>query len=62
MKIILASKSPRRREILENLGFEFEVVTCDTDENCDLRDGGRLATELSARKAKAVAEMLFEDG
>jgi len=62
MKIILASKSPRRREILENLGFEFEVVTCGTDESSDISDGARLAVELSARKAKAVAEMLFKDG
>ena len=31
MKIILASKSPRRREILENLGIDFEVFTTDSD-------------------------------
>ena len=62
MKIILASKSPRRREILENLGFEFEVMTCETDESSDISNGARLAVELSARKAKAVAEMLFKDG
>ena len=31
-KIILASASPRRREILENLGFKFDIVISGTDE------------------------------
>ncbi len=31
-KIILASNSPRRKELLENLGVEFEVVPDDTPE------------------------------
>ncbi|MCL2254145.1 MAG: Maf family protein [Lachnospiraceae bacterium] len=33
--IILASKSPRRSEILRNLGIEFTVFTTDADENLD---------------------------
>ena len=32
-KKVLASKSPRRREILENIGLEFDIVICDTDES-----------------------------
>ncbi len=32
MKLILASASPRRREILKNAGYEFEVITADADE------------------------------
>ena len=32
-KIILASKSPRRKEILENLNIEFDVVVSDADED-----------------------------
>jgi septum formation protein len=32
-RLLLASASPRRREILENLGFEFEVLTSDVDES-----------------------------
>ena len=38
-KIILASASPRRREILENLGFRFDIVVSGTDEtklSCDI--------------------------
>ena len=32
MKILLASQSPRRRELLSTLGFEFEVVSTDVEE------------------------------
>ncbi len=32
MKFILASGSPRRREILKNAGYDFEVMTADADE------------------------------
>jgi septum formation protein len=32
-KIILASKSPRRRELLSNLGINFDVITLETDES-----------------------------
>lgn len=31
-KIILASASPRRRELLSNMGAEFDIMTCDFDE------------------------------
>ena len=37
MKLILASASPRRREILKNAGFEFEIKTSEADET--LPDG-----------------------
>jgi septum formation protein len=32
MKILLASQSPRRKELLSGLGFEFEVVKIDCEE------------------------------
>ena len=39
MKVILASKSPRRVEILEKIVKEFEVVQSNFDENTiDLRE------------------------
>lgn len=33
MKILLASNSPRRKELLTSLGYDFEVVSIDCDEN-----------------------------
>ena len=32
LKILLASNSPRRKELLQDLGFEFEVVSVHCDE------------------------------
>lgn len=59
MRIILASKSPRRREILGALGkeygFEFDIITEDVDENIgDIhpRDGVRM---LAERKGAPIA-------
>lgn len=62
MKLILASKSPRRREILANLGLAFEVVTAETDESSAERDPRRLVELLSERKGRAVMERLTETG
>lgn len=32
MKILLASNSPRRKELLQNLGYDFKVVSIDCEE------------------------------
>ena len=58
MKYILASASPRRKEILENLGLVFGVVTSDADETCDIKDPEALTMELSRRKGLAVRDAL----
>ena len=50
MRIVLASKSPRRREILSMLGIEFDIVTADTDEASSITDPTRLVEELALRK------------
>ena len=62
MHYILASKSPRRREILENLGLKFEIVTADTDESADQTDPCALVELLAERKARAVWEHLLAEG
>ena len=31
-RLVLASASPRRKEILRNLGLEFEIITSDAEE------------------------------
>ena len=60
MKIILASKSPRRKEILQTLGFEFEVVTADTDESSTETDPRALTRDLAERKGREVAKAITQ--
>ena len=54
MKIILASGSPRRKELLEQAGYEFEIEVSDADENISVDEPGELVEQLSFRKAHAV--------
>ena len=58
MRIILASGSPRRKEILHNLSVEFEVITADTDETCGESDPGRYSEQLAVRKGRAVSDLV----
>lgn len=53
--MILASGSPQRREILEKLGVEFEVVVPGVDELTG-GDPGVEVVENARRKARAVSE------
>lgn len=62
MRVILASKSPRRREILAMLGVPFEVITADTDESSDITDPAALVEELALRKGRAVKVLLEARG
>lgn len=63
MKFILASKSPRRREILSNLGLEFEVVTSEADETYEEGSApSDVVMLLSAKKATAVRDRLVSEG
>ena len=55
MKIILASGSPRRKELLEQAGYRFIIEVSDADENIQAEFPGTLVEELSHRKAGAVA-------
>lgn len=62
MRIILASKSPRRREILEMLGLKFEIIVSEVDESSDITDPTALVRELAARKGRAVLDSLMATG
>ncbi len=61
MRLILASTSPRRREILALLGAPFEIIAPDFDES--LRPGLSIEAqvrEFAAGKARAVAKLCPE--
>ena len=59
-KIILASQSPRRRELMEMLGLPFEVMVSEAEEKITGTDPAAVTEELSARKAAAVAAEIQE--
>ena len=62
MDIILASQSPRRRELLERMGVEFRVVTPDIDERMERElPPDELVRRISAEKARAVAAQAGPD-
>ncbi|MBQ7566525.1 MAG: septum formation inhibitor Maf [Oscillospiraceae bacterium] len=53
--LILASQSPRRRELLGRIGLEFTVRAADIDETMDENDPPEVAVaRISAKKAAAV--------
>lgn len=55
MKLILASASPRRKELLKNAGYEYEVCPADIDESTPEGVEPQVACEILARKkAQAV--------
>lgn len=57
-RIVLASGSPRRKEILTQIGADFEVIVSDCDERTDCTEPAELVKDLSGRKAEAVANTL----
>ena len=61
-KIILASGSPRRRELLAQIGIDFEVITSNAKEIITKSTPEEIVCELSHLKAKAVYDMLKSKG
>ena len=55
-RLVLASGSPRRKELLASAGFAFDVDVADVDETPpgDASDPARIAAALAKRKADAV--------
>lgn len=62
-KIILASNSPRRKELLAGLGLDYEVRTLpDIDESYPLDlQGGAIPQHIATKKADAYRPMLQPD-
>ena len=55
MKIILASGSPRRRELLEQANIKYTVEPADIEEVTDETLPGKVVEDLSRQKALAVS-------
>lgn len=56
IKYVLASGSPRRRELLEQVGFEFEVSAAHGEEIITKEMPSDIVEELSYQKASEVAD------
>lgn len=62
MRIILGSKSPRRKELLAGLDVDFDIVTIDADEHYpSALQGGDIPLYISRAKARAYACRLRDD-
>ena len=62
--IVLASSSPRRRELLEREGVSFVVQSADVDESLEsdlLRQPEEAVKKLAERKAGAVVQQVLGD-
>lgn len=59
-RIILASASPRRRELLAQIGLEFEVRVSDVEEKITSKEPGMIVEELAKQKAEAVLASMKE--
>lgn len=58
-KLILASKSPRRKKLLEQLGFQFDIIATETDEFIDSNlKPEEICQNLAEQKAKEIAKKI----
>ena len=62
IRLILASASPRRRDLLNTAGLMHEVMVSGADEDVSEKDPRVLVEQLSARKAKEVFARIEADG
>ena len=59
-KVFLASKSPRRKELLSQIGIEFEILVSDRKEIITSNEPDEVVKELSMQKAYEIERMLLE--
>ena len=59
LKLILASASPRRIELLNQIGLEFDIMPANICEDSEgFLEAGKYAMEMSRKKAVSVAERI----
>lgn len=62
MKILLASRSPRRRELLEQIGISYDVIDIDIDESWDGKETPeKYVQRIALEKARAGNAFSDED-
>jgi len=62
MKLVLGSASPRRKELLSKLGFEFRVLTADCDESFDPKQSPEeIVLSICKKKIDALALQIEAD-
>lgn len=59
-KIILASASPRRRELLAQIGLDFQVIVSNVEERVTAEAPGEIVEELSRQKAEGILSQGLE--
>ena len=60
MKIILASASPRRKELLQQLGLEFMVFPAQGEEKIEHSEPATVVVELAKQKAGEIYDKLVD--
>ena len=60
-RIVLASASPRRKELLSQVGYDFDIVVAKGEEVVTSDIPHQVVMELSAQKAKEVAANVPEN-
>ena len=62
MKIILASTSPRRKQLLKQFGVEFDIIQPEFDEKFENKDFTFEKIEkVSFNKAKSIADKVSDE-
>ena len=61
MKLILASASPRRKELLGKIGLEFDIIPAKGEEVITQTLPWEVVKELSFQKAKEIADLQTEE-
>lgn len=62
MKLILASKSPRRQELIKGLGFDYTICSYDTEESFPAHlQAGHIPAFLAQKKATHYPRVLLQD-
>ncbi|MBP3878932.1 MAG: Maf family protein, partial [Lachnospiraceae bacterium] len=59
-RIVLASGSPRRRELLTQIGIRFEVIPALSEERTAGSDPAEICRSLASAKAEEVAQRILD--